>query len=1444
VQSQDPLDPGWTYDWQAQRGTLVGAGTSATYTAGAGLEPGYDTVTLTISAGGAPVSTHYCVLFVYKQFIVLKADDWTNYKSVDANWRYYLEQVVDTRHLKTSVGIIGRFMDPAWNNASTYAQDVQYTISRIAGGYVEFWCHGYDHSSGTGWYEFSGSTYDFQQAHLDLCQSLAQSVLGIRFTAFGAPFNITDASTTTLINASPDFSCWFFGPSTGSNKLVFVRAGEIESSTGVPSYSRFLATYGPTRQVVVLQHHPYVQTFRDGFVEFNQILDYLVAQKVTFVQPTEYQRLIQEGVLPIDPQADSDTNGIPDKVEGVGDADGDGLPNFLDPDTDGDGIADLVEGTGDVDADTVPNFLDLDSNGNGISDAEEGTGDDDGDGIPNFLDRPGFPVDPQSFSVVADKHLLRAGQMASLHLSPPEGLSPLWTYQWSATQGALAVSGTTATLTLPSLVEPGAATVTVTVRQNGAVVGEKSATFWLYNQFIILKADDWQRAYWITGGVTTNWVNYVNYLQGKHIKSSMGVITNSLDPAFPPPSEWDGPSNEFTPFVAYMKSLNAAGLFEFFHHGYDHLEGGNWTEFYQTDYAYQKYHLDTGSSLARQALGFPLTTFAAPFNWIDATTTQVVNESQDINLWLYGLSGSTKMILSDQGVDMIEPVTTGVPDYTRFVQRYTDAGSPEYLVLQHHPDFDSFARNFDKFDQIIAFLQGNKVTFVKPSEYYKAATAGAFPLAPDSDSDADGIPDATDGQTDPDNDGLYNFLDTDSDGDGIPDSGEGTADSNGNGVPDFLEADYKPAITAQPLGGNAEPGQPFTFSITATGSEPLYFQWYKDSNAIHGALQSSFTIPSAQASDAGSYTCLVTNRAGDWLGNALSNPAVLTVGPAGPDITKPVITLVGDASVNVEVGLPYTDAGATASDDRDGVITANIVVTGSVNTAALGDYTLTYNVSDAAGNPADAVTRTVHVVADGTKPVITLLGAADATIEAGSAYTDAGATAQDNHDGDITSSIAVTGSVNTASVGTYTLTFNASDAAGNPADPVVRTVHVVDTTKPVITLLGLPEANSEVGTPYTDAGATAADSYDGNISASIVVTGSINTATVGTYTLTFNVSDAAGNPADPVTRTVHVVDTTKPVITRIGSPTIIVYFGAAYTDAGATASDNYDGNITSNIAVTGSVNTAVVGTYTLTYDVSDAAGNAAVPVTRTVQVVDTVKPVITLLGSKSVSIQGGSTYTDAGATALDNYDGNITSKIVVTNTVNTKVIGTYTVTYNVSDSSGNAATPVVRKVTVVDTTKPVITRLGTSPVKVNVFSTYVDAGATAYDNLDGNITSKIVVTGTVNTSKLGTYYIYYNVKDTAGNVAKTVIRTVQVVDTVKPVIAVIGASTIYVKVNSLYVDPGATASDNYDGDITWKIVVTNRVNIFVVGSYRVTYNVKDSSGNAAYAVGRTVNVVR
>lgn len=121
---------------------------------------------------------------------------------------------------------------------------------------------------------------------------------------------------------------------------------------------------------------------------------------------------------------------------------------------------------------------------------------------------------------------------------------------------------------------------------------------------------------------------------------------------------------------------------------------------------------------------------------------------------------------------------------------------------------------------------------------------------------------------------------------------------------------------------------------------------------------------------------------------------LFTVNFASADVTKPVITLIGNASVTITEGDTYNDAGATASDDVDGDITANIVTVNPVDTNTPAVYTVTYNVSDAAGNAADEVTRTV-TVEETVVQLPTVDAGADLSVKAGEQVTIYGSSSSD-----------------------------------------------------------------------------------------------------------------------------------------------------------------------------------------------------------------------------------------------------------------------------------------------------------------------------------------------------------------------------------------------------------------------------------------------------------------
>ncbi len=401
-----------------------------------------------------------------------------------------------------------------------------------------------------------------------------------------------------------------------------------------------------------------------------------------------------------------------------------------------------------------------------------------------------------------------------------------------------------------------------------------------------------------------------------------------------------------------------------------------------------------------------------------------------------------------------------------------------------------------------------------------------------------------------------------------------------------------------------------------------------------------------------------------------------------------------------------------------------------------------------------------HNYTDTIAPVITIEGDNPLTIEVFTTYEDPGAIAIDEAEGDISHMIIISTDINLSAVGTYTVTYNVSDGSGNTAVPAVRTVHVVDTTPPVISLIGITPVNAEAGIAYVDPGVTVYDNYDVDLTADVVNTVNVNVP--GQYTVTYSATDSSGNNAIEI-RFVNVQDTLPPEITLLGNNPVTVYLMAPYADPGFTALDVLDGDVSEYVVVDGTVDPTKVGTYNITYNVSDQAGNMADQEVRTVNVVlDPVPPVITILGNNPHSMYVGKTYTDAGATASDNIDGNITSHIITQNNVITTSTGTYTVSYTVTDSSGNTVVEERTVEVIPDTTPPVITLIGDATVVLEVGSTYTDQGAMAVDNNDGDISTSIVVESNVNTGVAGTYTVTYNVEDSSGNEAEEVVRTVRV----------------------------------------------------------------------------------
>lgn len=201
----------------------------------------------------------------------------------------------------------------------------------------------------------------------------------------------------------------------------------------------------------------------------------------------------------------------------------------------------------------------------------------------------------------------------------------------------------------------------------------------------------------------------------------------------------------------------------------------------------------------------------------------------------------------------------------------------------------------------------------------------------------------------------------------------------------------------------------------------------------------------------------------------------------------------------------------------------------------------------------------------------------------------------------------------------------------------------------------------------------------------------------------------------------------------------------------------------------------------------------------------------------------------------DNYKAtlfgkDITKKVVVTNNVK-KEFGTYKVDFTIYN--GPFKTTKEMKVNVVDKESPVITLKGDNEVKLCKIEDYKEEGYEAKDNIDGDLTNRVVVTKTND-------YIYYKVADSYGN-ETSIGRRVIIEDDAAPDIKLLGNKEIYLPLNTNYEEPGYTATDNCLGDITSRVEVTNNIDTTKTGTYTVTYKVSDNKNETI--VKRTVYVV-
>ncbi|MPQ43054.1 immunoglobulin-like domain-containing protein [Clostridium tarantellae] len=520
--------------------------------------------------------------------------------------------------------------------------------------------------------------------------------------------------------------------------------------------------------------------------------------------------------------------------------------------------------------------------------------------------------------------------------------------------------------------------------------------------------------------------------------------------------------------------------------------------------------------------------------------------------------------------------------------------------------------------------------------------------------------------------------------------------------------------------------------------------------------------------------------------------------------------------------------GVVATDKEDLDLTSKIEISGEANSAVPGIYNIIYSVIDKDGNKT-TVLRNITVRSK-NKPVI--VGVDDISIKTGDNFDPLlGVMAHDEEDGNLNKSINISGVVNNKIANNYNLVYSVVDSDGNQYS-ITRRVIVRTNDKPIIN--GTEDITIKTNEDFnTMLGIMAVDKEDGDLTNNITISGNVNTKVSGEYNLIYTVKDTDGN-ISAITRKVTVRSNKKPIIT--GTSDLNININDSFNPmTGVIAHDEEDGDLTSNLKISGYVDNKVNGNYNLVYSVSDKDGNKSV-VTRRVTVRTLGKPIIR--GVDDITINVNDIFEPmTGIVATDEEDGDLTNNISISGYVNNKVSGKYNLIYSVNDSDGNKST-ITRKVVVRSNNKPIIKGVEDITIKEGENFDLMES-VIATDAEDGDLTANIKTTGIINNKVAGVYNIVYSVSDKDGN-KSTVTRIVTVRINEKPIIR--GAENITIKVGDEF-NPlsGIVAIDKENGDLTNSIVVTGNINNKVNGNYNLVYSVSDKDGNKSI-VTRVVTV--
>jgi hypothetical protein len=587
------------------------------------------------------------------------------------------------------------------------------------------------------------------------------------------------------------------------------------------------------------------------------------------------------------------------------------------------------------------------------------------------------------------------------------------------------------------------------------------------------------------------------------------------------------------------------------------------------------------------------------------------------------------------------------------------------------------------------------------------------------------------------------------------------------------------------------------------------------------------------ATSAGARAVTLTKNA---LSDERANPAnaafTLTVNSPAPSNTAPHVSVGGvTAGASYEFGsVPAASCTVTDAEDTNPSATPALsAITGTLSTYGLGSRTVTCSYTDG-GGLTDSATATYSIV-DNTEPTLNTPGdqSLEATSPNGAEATWTGPTGADNVALASGSPSCDVTSPHTFDLGTHTVTCSATDVAGNTKTGSF-TVTVTDTTGPSVTAPAdvTAEATSSAGATVSYSGATASDTYDGELTPTCAPA-SGSAFALGDTTVTCTAADSSHNSAS-ATFVVHVLDRTPPTVTVPADKTVEATSPAgAHAAFTVSANDVVDGAITPTCSAT-SGDQFDFGTTTVTCSATDAHNNTGTKSFK-ITVQDTTPPVLASHVDVTVEATGPGgavvAFTKPGAT-------DVASTTVTVDCIpdigSTFVVGTTTVNCTATDEHSNHSTSHF-DVIVQDTTPPNVTVPGNISAEATgpggAVVTY--SGTSATDIVDGAITPTCAP-ASGSTFALGDTTVTCSATDAHNNTAsKTFKVTVQ--DTTAPSLTLPGNKTAVATSSSgATVTYTATANDLVDGAITPSCSPASG-SVFSLGKTAVNCSATDAAGN-------------